>query len=77
MTMAEENNIPFNYDDWKHCITVKCGIPLTKKLIEERLASLSNKKSGYTRKFIQVYGEEYTNQVISWFSLAKHEFKNN
>lgn len=73
----EESYYPRNYQDWKQCITVKCGIPLTLEFIDDRLISLNDKKSEYTRRFIKLYGEEYTNQIISWFALAKHEITNN
>ena len=29
-----------SYQDWKHCITELCGIPLTQAFIEQRLAAL-------------------------------------
>jgi hypothetical protein len=74
--MTKEDYIPLNYEDWKHCITDKCGIPLTKEFIEERLVSFNDVNNDYTKKFIQVYGENYTRQIISWFVLAKHEFEN-
>jgi len=50
---------------------------LTKKFIDERLASLNNEKSEDTKRFIKLYGAEYTHQIISWFALAKHEITNN
>ncbi len=74
--MAKDDLFPLNYEDWKHCITVKCGIPLTKKYIEERIVTLNNVKSEETKKFVKLYGEDYTRQVISWFVLAKDEFAN-
>lgn len=74
--MDQENYIPLNYEDWKHCITEKCGIPLTKAFIEERLNSFQDVNSNYTKKFIRIYGESYTGQIIAWFNLAKHELEN-
>lgn len=74
--MAKEDLFPLNYEDWKYCITEKCGISLTKKFIEERLASFSDINSEHTRKFIQLYGEDYTRHIVSWFELAKHESEN-
>ena len=74
--MDDENFIPMNYQDWRHCITVKCGIPLTQTYVEERLRSFENKNSESTKRFIKLYGEEYTDQVIAWFNLAKHELQN-
>lgn len=32
--------VPKTYGDWKHCITVKCDIPLTPDYVAERFAEL-------------------------------------
>ena len=74
--MAKEDLFPSNYEDWKYCITVKCGIPLTKTFIEERLSIFSDQKHEETNRFIRLYGEDYTRQIISWFALAKNESEN-
>jgi len=58
------------YDDWKHCITVLCGIPLTPDYIEKRLAELKNPNDYKTQKFIDTWGEQHLKKVISWFEQA-------
>ncbi len=75
MSDSNLDYIPRNYEDWKFCITKKCGIPLTKDYIEKRLAAFRDLNSDHTKKFIEIYGEQYTNQIISWFVLAQDEFK--
>lgn len=65
--------IPSNYSEWKYCITVECGIPLTSGYIEQRLVELKNMKSTYTQRFINIYGEQYLENVIAWFKQAKKE----
>ena len=74
--MAKEDFIPVNYEEWKYCITVKCGIPITKKFIEERLNVFNDSKHEYTTKFTELYGSHYTEQVVTWLETAKNEFRN-
>ena len=74
--MSKDSVIPFNYEEWKYCITEKCGIPLTKDFIEERIASLKDFKNEDTKRFIKLYGDRYTSQIIEWFVLARHELEN-
>ena len=74
--MAKENIIPLNYEEWKYCITEKCGIPLTKDFIEERIASLKDNTNEDTRRFIKLYGDRYTSQIVEWYVLARHELEN-
>ena len=33
------NYIPQTYDEWEHCITVKCGIPLTPAYVAGRITA--------------------------------------
>lgn len=62
-----------NYDDWKHCITIECGIPLTPEFIENRIASLRDPNDLHTRKFTDEWGQEHLNRVIRWFERARTE----
>ncbi len=64
---------PTSYDDWKHCITVKCGIPLTLQYVEQRIAALTNASDHHTSKFRQTWGDQYLAQTIGWFEMAKQE----
>ena len=74
--MTNDDLIPRNYQEWKYCITKKCGIPLTKDYIEKRIAVLEDTKNEETKKFTQIYGEAYTGQIIDWFVLARNELNN-
>jgi len=59
-----------SYDEWKHCITIKCGIPLTAEYAEARLRALSDAKDAQTARFSVLYGAAYLGTVISWFKRA-------
>ena len=61
------------YDDWKHCITVLCGIPLTQTYVEQRLAALRDPADHHTQKFIATWGEAHLARVIGWFEQAQRE----
>lgn len=62
-----------SYDAWKHCITVKCKIPLTADYVAKRLAALSNQGDATTSRFVALYGEAYRLRVIQWFEQARSE----
>ncbi|MCG8490583.1 MAG: hypothetical protein MI743_03120 [Sneathiellales bacterium] len=62
------------YEDWKHCITQRCGIPLAPDYIESRISELKDPKNYHTQKFVDVWGEAHLKRVIGWFEQAKKEF---
>ena len=62
-----------SYEDWKHCITVLCRIPLTLPYIEERLAAMRDTSDYRTQKFVQTWGEQHRLCVIGWFEQAQEE----
>lgn len=45
--------VPTTYEDWKHCITVKCEALLTANYVEERIATLGNDHHYETQKFVE------------------------
>lgn len=61
------------YEDWQHCITVSCGIPLTKEYVEMRIAALADDSAYGTMRFIEVWGERHLEQVKKWFAQAQRE----
>ena len=61
------------YDDWKHCITADCRIPLTLAYVEQRLAALRDPADHRTQKFIATWGEAHLARVIGWFEQAQQE----
>ncbi len=62
-----------SYEDWKHCITQLCGIPLTGRYIEERLIALRDPADIMTQKFVEMWGEQHRLRVIGWFEQAQQE----
>ena len=67
--------LPKTYDEWKYCITVKCGIALTQDYVNERLSVLSKVSDYSTAKFIEMWGPEHHQKTIEYFSQAANEFK--
>ncbi len=67
----EKSIIPQNYEEWRHCIIVECGLELTPSYIEERIASLQDEKVFYTKQFIQLYGQQHHKKVLDWFKQAR------
>ena len=67
----EESIIPQNYEEWRHCIVVKCGLELTPSFIEERISALQDNKEHYTQQFIRLYGQQYHQKVLGWFMQAR------
>lgn len=65
--------MPTNYEEWKHCITVKCDIPLTQDYVAERLAALNNNADYQTQKFIDRWGVAHHARTVAWFQQAAKE----
>lgn len=61
-----------SFEDWQHCITVECGIPLTLDFIDARLNALRNPSDLHTQKFVSQWGQAHLNQVIEWFEVARY-----
>jgi hypothetical protein len=61
------------YEDWKHCITEICRIPLTPDFVRQRLNELRNVSEHNTRRFVSSWGEPHRQQVIAWFEQAQRE----
>lgn len=68
--MSETSMIPETYQQWRDCITIRCGIPLTDDFIRSRLKELRDSSNPKTAEFAKMYGREYLNQVIEWFEQA-------
>jgi hypothetical protein len=64
--------IPQNYEEWRHCITVSCGLSLTPAYIADRIAALNDTNDYSTQRFVQLYGQQHLTQVIRWFEQARH-----
>ncbi len=63
------------YEEWKHCITVQCGIPLTSDYIAQRMTELNDLSNEHTKKFVKTWGEPQLKKVIAWFEEAKQDTK--
>lgn len=70
MMLYHINMIPQTYAQWRHCITVECGIPLTHDFIIARLAVWHDSGSEETRRFVRLYGEAHRQAIIRWFEQA-------
>lgn len=62
-----------SYEAWKHCITVKCRIPLTAEYVATRLKALSDLTDPMTARFVVLYGDPYRLRTIGWFEQARAE----
>ena len=69
--------IPSNFAEWRHCITVECGISLTPSYIEKRIQALQSEKDEHTRQFVRLYGKTHHKKVIAWFKEAQLVLKEN
>lgn len=65
--------VPRTYSEWRHCITVLCGIPLTLPYIETRIATLADPLDHGTQRFVAVWGANHLQHVRAWFERALHE----
>lgn len=62
-----------SYEDWRRCITVLCGIPLTSSYIQQRLAALRDPADSTTKRFVAIWGEHHRLRVIHWFEQAQRD----
>lgn len=69
------NVVPESYEDWKHCITVSCGIPLTLEYVQERITALGDMSDHHTQRFISFWGQEHHDRTLAWFRRAAEELK--
>ncbi|MDX8354824.1 hypothetical protein [Cognatiyoonia sp. IB215182] len=65
--------IPKTYEEWKHCIIVKCDILLTQTYVAERLEALNDHRHFQTQQFIDRWGEAHHAQTVVWFQQAAKE----
>lgn len=63
--------IPQSYQEWHHTITVKCGLALTEPFIKSRIAALKDDSDSHTQQFVKLYGRDYLDTVIGWFTQAQ------
>ncbi|MEM9057965.1 MAG: hypothetical protein AAGD86_10830 [Pseudomonadota bacterium] len=63
--------IPTTYDQWHHCITVECGIPLTATYVAARIEALQDPRDFHTKRFIERWGSAHHAQTLAWFREAQ------
>lgn len=66
-----ETTLPKTYEEWHQYITVQGGVKLTPDYISDRIAALKDDKDNYTKQFIELYGQQYREQVLGWFLQAQ------
>lgn len=66
-------HIPKNFEQWMHCITVECGIPLTPEFVAQRLSIWRNMESEETIRFSRLYGDQHLKLVVGWFERVAKE----
>ncbi|WP_298918953.1 hypothetical protein [uncultured Algimonas sp.] len=62
--------VPQTYEDWERCITVDCGIPLTRDYVAARIDALQDDKDFHTQKFVKTWGEAHRAKTLGWFRQA-------
>ncbi len=62
-----------DYYEWRSAITGPCGLSLTRAYCAERIKHLQDDSIPSTRAFVDTYGENYLETVISWFQQAESE----
>jgi len=65
--------IPETYAAWRRCITVDCGVALTRDYLKERVRTLGDATAPETRKFRARYGDAHLQRVLRWFERAQRE----
>ena len=68
-------NIPQNYEEWRHCITVICQQELTLPYIEMRIEKLNTPKDHMTQQFVKLYGDSQRIKTLEWFEQAQNALK--
>jgi hypothetical protein len=65
--------IPETYEQWRQCITIECGIPLTTLFVTQRLAIWRDLRSEETQRFRRLYGDVHWRAITHWFEQAARE----
>lgn len=65
--------IPKTYEQWRHCIVIECGIPLSRTYVTERMAAWNDASSDETTRFRRLYGDAHWRDVAKWFERAASE----
>ena len=63
------------YEDWRRCITVDCGLKLTRDFIRARLSALRDPSLWETQRFVKIWGEPHRRRVVAWFEQAERDIR--
>jgi len=65
--------IPHDFESWRRCIEVDCGIALTDVFVNRRIAIYADAQHAETQRFITRYGAEHHRQVLQWFRTVAEQ----
>lgn len=65
--------IPTTYENWRHCIEVHCGIPLTQAFVAQRQRELDDRNVFSTEQLLRRYGDDHVARLRHWFQRAAEE----
>ena len=68
-----EELFPSDYESWRYCIEVKCGLNLTPEFIQKRITVFSDANHEESQRFADVYGDPWREQVLNWYQRAATE----
>lgn len=71
--MTLDGPIPTSYAQWRECIEVHCGIPLTPDYVHSRIGELEDSGNRNTKHFEKLYGAEHLERTLGWFRRAADE----
>ncbi len=64
-----------SYEEWRYCIEVKCGVPLTQTFVRSRIEELNDAENKHTKEFVKLYGEPYKNKILEWLNQSMQTSK--
>jgi hypothetical protein len=56
---------PQSFEQWLHCITLECGIKLTKDFVSLSLSELTDRANPHTAQIIEIYGAQHYSNLIN------------
>lgn len=63
--------IPENFETWRDCITLNCGIKLSKAFAQQRLIIYKQLAHSETKEFIRLYGLSHYQNIVTWLEIIE------
>lgn len=63
--------IPQDFETWRDCITIKCGIALSPAFARQRLAIYRQVTHIETAEFIRLYGSRHYQNIVAWLETIE------